>query len=53
MVADDRRALAGGSEVVTEEALNGRTYRTIKFPIAIEGRPPYLAGSGCIVPKRD
>ena len=44
MVADDMRILKEGKEVSVEEQFNGRTYRTIKFPIMIEGRPPYLAG---------
>ena len=44
MVADDKRTLNEGREVVIEEEFNGRSYRTIKFPITIEGKPPYLAG---------
>lgn len=44
MVADDKRILAEGKEIVVEEELNGRSYRTIKFPIKTEGKPPYLAG---------
>jgi len=44
MVADDIRILKEGKDVVIEEEFNGRNYRTIKFPIAIEGKPRYLAG---------
>ena len=44
MVADDLRILKERKEVVTEEELNGRCYRTIKFPITVEGKPPCLAG---------
>ena len=44
MVADDRRILKEGRETVVVEELNGRIYRTIKFPISLEGRPRYLAG---------
>ena len=43
-VADDLRILKERKEVVVEEELNGRSYWTIKFPIAVEGKPPYLAG---------
>jgi len=44
MVADDMRILKERQEVVVEEELNGRSYRTIKFPITVEGKPPCLAG---------
>ena len=44
MVADDKRILREGKEIVVEEEFNGRSYRTIKFPITVEGKPPYLAG---------
>ncbi|MDD5210469.1 MAG: PAS domain S-box protein [Elusimicrobiales bacterium] len=44
MLEDDKRILREGKEVVVEEEMNGRSYRTIKFPIKIEGRAPYLAG---------
>jgi len=44
MVADDLRILKEGKDVVVEEEFNGRNYRTIKFPIHLEGRPSYLAG---------
>jgi len=44
MIEDDKRIIKEGKEVVVEEELNGRFYRTIKFPIKIEGTPSYLAG---------
>jgi len=44
MVADDMRIIKEGKEITVEEELNGRFYSTIKFPIFIEGKPPYLAG---------
>jgi PAS domain S-box-containing protein len=44
MIADDQRIIREGKEVVVEEELDGRSYRTIKFPIHIEGKPSYLAG---------
>lgn len=44
MVADDKLILKEGKEVEVEEQLNGRTYRTIKFPIVAVGKPQYLAG---------
>jgi PAS domain S-box-containing protein len=44
MVADDRRILKEGKTVEIEEAMNGRFYSTIKFPIYREGKPTYLAG---------
>jgi PAS domain S-box-containing protein len=44
MVADDKKILKEGKEIIIEEELNGRYYTTIKFPILIEGIPRYLAG---------
>ena len=44
MVADDKRILKEGKEIIVEEKLNGRFYSTIKFPIFIEGKPRFLAG---------
>ncbi len=44
MVADDRRVLREGKEINVSEKFNGRSYATIKFPIAIEGKARYLAG---------
>ncbi|MCM2267628.1 MAG: PAS domain-containing protein, partial [Elusimicrobiales bacterium] len=44
IVADDKRILAEGKEVIVEEELHGRSYRTIKFPIRVPGKPAYLAG---------
>jgi PAS domain S-box-containing protein len=44
MIADDQRILREGKQVNIEEYLNGRFYATIKFPIRVEGKPPYLAG---------
>lgn len=44
MVEDDKRILREGREEVTVEELNGRKYRTIKFPIDLPGKPRCLAG---------
>lgn len=44
MIEDDKRIIREGKEVTVEEEFNGRSYRTIKFPILTEGKPPYLAG---------
>jgi PAS domain S-box-containing protein len=44
MIADDLRILKEGKPLTIEEELNGRTYSTIKFPIQIPGKEPYLAG---------
>ena len=44
MIEDDKRIINEGKEVVVDEEFNGRFYRTIKFPIKIEGSPSYLAG---------
>ena len=44
MIAEDKRIIREGNPVVTEETLNRHTYRTIKFPIQLEGKPRYLAG---------
>ncbi len=44
MPADDLRILKEGKAAVVEETVNGRSYRTTRFPLAVEGRPPYLAG---------
>ncbi|MDD2804176.1 MAG: PAS domain S-box protein [Elusimicrobiales bacterium] len=44
MIADDKRILQEGKQVVVEEAFNGRSYRTIKFPVEIDGKKNYLAG---------
>jgi len=44
MVEDDLKILKEGKVTVIEEELNGRFYTSIKFPIYIQGRPPYLAG---------
>jgi PAS domain S-box-containing protein len=44
MIADDLMVLKSGKTFETEEELNGRQYRTIKFPIYYEGAPKYLAG---------
>jgi PAS domain S-box-containing protein len=44
MVADDMRILKEGKRVNVEEEFNGRFYSTIKFPIFIDGKQPYLAG---------
>ncbi|HZV82968.1 MAG TPA: PAS domain S-box protein, partial [Geobacteraceae bacterium] len=44
MVADDRKVLCEGVPIEIEEELGGRSYRTFKFPIYLEGRSPLLAG---------
>lgn len=43
-LAGDMQALKEGREVVSEEQLNGRTYKTYKVPINLEGKPRHLAG---------
>ena len=44
MVADDLKILKEGRQITVEEEFNGRYYITTKFPIQIEGKPPFLAG---------
>ncbi len=44
MIADDKRIIRESKPVVVEENFNGHNYRTIKFPIQLEGKPRYLAG---------
>jgi len=44
MVEDDKKVLAEGKVITTEEELNGRHYSSIKFPIVVDGRPRFLAG---------
>lgn len=44
MIADDMRVLNGTTHEKIEEAFNGRTYATIKFPVAVESRSKYIAG---------
>ncbi|MHB8834219.1 MAG: PAS domain S-box protein [Candidatus Methylomirabilia bacterium] len=44
MVADDMRVLREGREVTVDEDLNGRVYRTIKFPVLLEAGLRCLAG---------
>jgi len=44
MIADDKRILSEGREIVVDEELGGRYYTTIKFPICLDGSPRYLAG---------
>lgn len=44
MIADDKKILEEGKEVTVEEAFNGRNYRTIKFPVRLEGGKVCLAG---------
>lgn len=44
MIEDDRRALEHNALVKVDEELGGKYYTTIKFPVAQEGKPPFLAG---------
>ncbi len=44
MMSDDRLVLKNGVPVLSVEVFAERTYRTIKFPIIIEGKPSLLAG---------
>jgi PAS domain S-box-containing protein len=44
MLADDKLILENGKTVTVEEEHDGRHYSTTKFPIALEGKPRYLAG---------
>jgi PAS domain S-box-containing protein len=44
MIADDQRILHQREQVVVEEELNDRYYKTIKYPIFINGEPRYLGG---------
>ncbi len=44
MVEDDKKILEAGKKIEVEEELNGRKYLTIKFPIKIRDKAPYLAG---------
>jgi len=44
MMVDDRMVLEKRTPLLIEEELSGRTYSTIKFPIALEGGTRYLAG---------
>jgi|GEM_PF-1644570 len=44
MIADDLRILREGKQVEVVEELNGRIYKTTKFPIIEQGRPHWLAG---------
>lgn len=44
MVEDDKHVLLNGAPIEVIEELNGRIYRTIKFPIILEDKPAMLAG---------
>ena len=44
MIADDLRILHEGRQVEVVEELNGRIYKTTKFPIFGQGHPRWLAG---------
>jgi PAS domain S-box-containing protein len=44
MIADDLRILNEGRQVDVVEELNGRVYKTTKFPINRPGLPSWLAG---------
>lgn len=44
ILEDDKMVLKAGKPLEFEEAMNNRFYSTIKFPIQVEGKPPYLAG---------
>ena len=42
--ADSRQVLRSGVPLVVDEEFGGRTFKTFKFPISLEGQPPLLAG---------
>lgn len=44
IVEDDKRLLERNEAVTLDEEFNGRHFTTMKFPIRVEGHPPYLAG---------
>jgi PAS domain S-box-containing protein len=44
MVENDKQILREGRPIEVEEELDGRWFRTTKFPIFREGKPPLLAG---------
>jgi PAS domain S-box-containing protein len=44
MIEDDKKILEDGRPLEIIEELNGRYYKTIKFPIFKDGKPEYLAG---------
>jgi PAS domain S-box-containing protein len=44
MTADDLRILREGRQVEVVEELNGRIYKTVKFPIQVKERSRWLAG---------
>jgi len=52
MVADDKKILRLGKQIVVDEELNGRYYTTIKFPMHIKGKRRYLAGYTIDVTER-
>ncbi len=52
MTAEDTRVLKEGKKVNIEEELYGRFYSTIKFPIRLEGKQPYLAGFSTDITER-
>ena len=52
MVADDLAVLRQGEEIRVEEELDGRSYATVKFPIALEGNRRLVAGFTMDVTER-
>jgi len=52
IVADDKKIIKEGKVFELEEMLNGRIYNTIKFPIYMEGKSPYLAGFNIDITER-
>jgi two-component system, sensor histidine kinase and response regulator len=44
MIEDDRKILEQDKMVKVCEEMNGKIYETIKFPIALQDEPKYLAG---------
>jgi len=42
--ADDQQVLRDGVALVVDEEFAGRTFKTFKFPISLDGQPPLLAG---------
>lgn len=44
MIEDDRRIIQDDALVRVDEAMGGKYFSTIKFPVKQEGRPTFLAG---------
>lgn len=53
MLEDDKRVFLEGRTLVTEEALEGHVYRTIRIPVDIEGRSRRIAGYAVDITERE